>query len=321
MSSSNTVAVIIPVYNVEKYLSRCVESVLAQTYRELIVILVDDGSLDNCPSLCDKYASEDSRVFVIHQENGGLSAARNAGLDWVMTHANVEWISFVDSDDWIHPEMIDRLLKANLYNKTNISCCPYKQTNKYDTPLGIANDNVNVLSTELFYVEKHVEATIACAKLYSLKLFQSIRFPQRKLHEDEFTTYKVLFSQEKISYVCEPMYFYFINECGITKSAWTPRRMDALEAIQAQIVYFRQNNLIKALRCSSMAYLFNLAKQLEEVTPDYSSEKKYLRTELRHSIWKLRKLSGLSFRRDTWIISSAYPLMRFFYRIMHFFVK
>ena len=121
------ISVIVPVYKVEKYIHRCVDSILGQTYADFELILVDDGSPDNCGAICDEYAAKDSRVVVIHQENGGLSAARNAGIDWAFANSDSQWISFVDSDDWIHPCFLERLWQAARTYRVSISCCKFQR--------------------------------------------------------------------------------------------------------------------------------------------------------------------------------------------------
>ena len=100
------ISVVVPVYNVEKYIHQCIDSILSQTFTDLELILVDDGSPDRCPQICDRYAEQDQRIHVIHQKNGGLSAARNAGIDWAFANSDSQWITFVDSDDWVHPELL-----------------------------------------------------------------------------------------------------------------------------------------------------------------------------------------------------------------------
>ena len=117
------ISVIVPVYNVEPYLNRCVDSILEQTFTDFELILVDDGSPDNCPAICDEYARKDSRIHVIHQKNGGLSDARNAGIDWVVANSDSQWISFVDSDDWVHPMYLFTLLSAVKTTNTYVSVC------------------------------------------------------------------------------------------------------------------------------------------------------------------------------------------------------
>ena len=123
-----TISIIVPVYKVEKYIHRCVDSILGQTFTDFELILVDDGSPDGCPAICDKYAANDSRIHVIHQQNGGLSAARNAGIDWAFANSDSQWLSFIDSDDWVHPEYLQRLLDAALGHDVSVSICGYEQT-------------------------------------------------------------------------------------------------------------------------------------------------------------------------------------------------
>ena len=122
------VSVIVPVYKVELYLRRCVDSILAQTFCDFELILVDDGSPDNCGSICDEYASKDSKIHVIHQKNGGLSAARNAGIDWVFANSDSKYISFIDSDDWVHEKYLELLVKAIETNHDDFSQCALLRT-------------------------------------------------------------------------------------------------------------------------------------------------------------------------------------------------
>ena len=177
------VSVIVPVYNVEPYLHRCVDSILAQTFTDFELILVDDGSPDNCPSICDEYAKKDNRVVVIHQNNGGLSAARNAGIDWSFANSDSEWITFIDSDDWVHKQCLEVLY--TVAKKSNVSCVSAKHL-ECTTSISdgiIENPNVAVLDSESFFVEQYKYAVISCAKFYKRDLFDYIRFPDNRLHE------------------------------------------------------------------------------------------------------------------------------------------
>ena len=162
------ISVIVPVYNVEAYLKRCVDSILAQTYTDFELILVDDGSPDNCPAMCDEYALQDRRVKVIHQQNGGLSAARNAGIDWGFQNSNSEWFSFVDSDDCVHPKYLEALLNAAIGSYVEFT---------EDVPAIEIVAEPQIRNTEDFFIEKHVNAIIACGKLYRRKCFEEIRYP------------------------------------------------------------------------------------------------------------------------------------------------
>ena len=120
-----TISVIVPVYNVEKYLNRCIDSILAQTFTDFELILVDDGSPDNCGKICDEYAAKDSRIHVIHKANGGLSDARNAGIDWAFANSNSEWVTFMDSDDWIPDNYLFELYHACVQNLSQVAICDY----------------------------------------------------------------------------------------------------------------------------------------------------------------------------------------------------
>ena len=196
-----TISVIVPVYKVEPYLNRCVDSVLRQTYRDFELILVDDGSPDRCGEICDEYARQDSRVHVIHKENGGLSDARNAGIDWVEANSDSRWLIFADSDDWVHPELLARLLDAATAFDLKISVCGYQETEGADPAVLPEDMRPCRWTPKQFYMEHFVNATVAWGKLYSRSCFRDIRYPVGKIHEDEFVTYRLLFAQEAIAVV------------------------------------------------------------------------------------------------------------------------
>ncbi|MCD7828731.1 MAG: glycosyltransferase, partial [Clostridiales bacterium] len=192
------VAIIIPVYNVELYLDRCVKSIINQTFTDFSLILVDDGSPDFCPDMCDNWAKKDNRITVIHKQNQGLSAARNTGIEYAKSNG-FQWIFFVDSDDWIHKKTIEVLYYAAIENNVSVACCNFIKTQ--GEPLeDILNTTVNIVSASDFYLNKNIIATVACAKLYRTECFRNIRYPVGKIHEDEFVTYKILFACDKIAY-------------------------------------------------------------------------------------------------------------------------
>lgn len=229
------ISIIIPIYNVEKYIHRCVDSVINQTYTNLEIILVDDGSPDNCGKICDEYAMKDNRIKVIHKENGGLSDARNHGIE----SATGEWLFFLDSDDWIHPQTIENLYDAAIKNDVSVSICNYSQTEE-ESPAVDISEKAELWIPKDLYLKHHVTSTIACAKLYRKDCFKSIRYPVGKLHEDEFVTYRILFAQEKIAFINQPYYAYFINDVGITKQKWTPSRVNAIDSLEEQRTFFKK---------------------------------------------------------------------------------
>lgn len=236
----SSVSIIVPVYKVEPYLSRCVDSILGQTFLDFELILVDDGSPDNCGAICDEYAAKDSRIVVIHQENGGLSAARNAGIDWVFAYSDSQWLSFIDSDDCVHPKYLEWLLNAAVEHDAEVSICGYAETTGEEPEIHTDGLAPEVWIPEDFYIEHHVNATVAWGKLYQKKHFTDNRYPIGKIHEDEFLTYKILFECEEIAFVPAPLYCYCNNPSSIVRSKWSLHRLDVLEALEERIAYFKK---------------------------------------------------------------------------------
>lgn len=305
------ISVIVPVYNVEPYLARCIDSILSQTFTDFELILVDDGSPDNCGKICDEYAQKDKRIHVIHKENGGLSSARNAGIDWVFASSDSQWITFIDSDDWIHPQYLELLLLATTDNNTDISICEYEETSEFSDFQVIGDVISQNLPPEDLFVNHHVTAVIACCKLYKKSCFENIRYPLGKLHEDEFTTYKILFEKSLVSYLKEPLYFYYTNPDSIVRKEWTPKRLDAIQAFHEQIAYFRKNGFNNALKKCERIILWYIVSQIKiiEKSDNLKSYAVILRKDLRASIKDYKKDLKLSIRTDTSLYEKAYPLL------------
>ena len=252
------VSVIIPVYKVEPYLRTCVDSVLAQTYENLEVILVDDGSPDNCPAICDEYAAKDSRVRVIHKENGGLSDARNAGLE----AAKGEWICFVDSDDAVDENYVGFLLEAAVENDCEIAVCGYKcfsgtyeiaSKKRLSKKCKVISPAKAVKNQYAADVTKYV---VAWNKIYRRDLFSSgIRYPKGRLHEDDFTTYKLFLRANKIADLDSCLNYYRIHGESIT-ARFSPKRIqDYIAAHSESLAYIRTRN-DKPLLAEALYVLF-----------------------------------------------------------------
>ncbi len=249
------ISVIVPVYKVEPWLRRCVDSILAQTYTDYEVILVDDGSPDDCGAICDEYAARDARVHVIHQENGGLSAARNAGIDWAFQNSESQWLSFIDSDDWVHPQYLELLYRAAAENGVQISICDYQRVDS-EEPAPPASCGAEVLTWEEMLYAHNIPGVIACAKLYEKELFRGYRYPVGKLHEDEYLTYKLLFLAQNVAYLQAALYNYYENTVGITLRTFSLKRLDALPALKERLAFVRlhgskrlfHNDLIRCLK-------------------------------------------------------------------------
>lgn len=240
MSIENLVSIIVPVYKVEEYINECIDSILNQTYAKLEVILVDDGSPDNCPFICDEYARKDSRVRVIHKENGGLSSARNAGIEV----AQGDYIQFVDSDDVIDP-MMTEILFTNLINtNSDISCCNYYYSEKRYANINDKQETIkeftNLEAIRDLYCKK-LQNVISCNKLYKRCLFQEIRFPVSKICEDVFTTYKLFFISKKIVKSSFVGYFYRATPNSITHN-FNKKRLDVFDGyLECNEFFFNKN--------------------------------------------------------------------------------
>lgn len=221
------ISVIIPVYKVEDYLEICIKSVIKQTVTDLEIILVDDGSPDQCSKICDLWAHKDSRIKVIHKENGGLSDARNAGLNV----AQGKYISFVDSDDWIAPNMYEIMLKALEKEQADICACGimgcYPSKNVPMPVCPIVGDSKSIFS--MLYSEA-LYPVAACNKLYKRKCWSELRFPKGKICEDAFTTYRLIDQAKRIVQIENVLYFYRIRPNSIMTAKFRTQRMDEEEA-------------------------------------------------------------------------------------------
>ena len=238
MISDGLISVIVPVYKTEKYLDRCVQSIVDQTYRNLEIILVDDGSPDNCPAMCDAWAERDSRIKVIHKENGGLSDARNAGMEI----AAGEWIAFVDSDDWLHLEYISLLHQVAKMYGVSLSACDYLITSGDETA-----DSVDEPVFEKHTAAKALEMltnnrgyrAVAWNKLYHRSLLEGEQYPVGRYHEDEFFTYRIMDKAESLVYVHARLYYYFQRAGSIMQSV-SVKHLDALDAYLERLELFRR---------------------------------------------------------------------------------
>lgn len=236
------ISVIVPIYNVEQYLKKCIESILKQTYQNLEIILVDDGSPDGCGAICDTYAKKDDRIKVIHKANGGLSDARNAGLEV----ATGEYVLMVDSDDWIHNQTIEILYRTIQEQDADVSICNYQYVHtddkykdeKYDFDQLKAKiewiDNREIQYRYFTDQDRRIMYTVAWNKLYRRSLWKDIRYPKGKVHEDEYTTFKVLYAAHEIGIIDLPLNYYFVGRDSIM-SVFKPSRFDIFDGYLEKI--------------------------------------------------------------------------------------
>ncbi len=293
------ISVIIPVYKVEKYLCRCVDSVLAQTYANMEIILVDDGSPDNCPVMCDEYARQDSRVKVIHQENAGLSGARNAGIDM----AQGQWLAFVDSDDYLAADFLERLYQACVDTGSNLSVCRWEYVRGETIPEHGTGETRVYTGREMLanlYVPDGAYFVVAWNKLYRKELFEDIRYPLGRIHEDEATTYRIYDKVKKAAYVDRSLYGYFVTPVSITRG-FNPKRMDWVTAVAERLDFFEQKGYtelmvpgLQALADGSIDIWFGLRDQL----PGSEKQQEEIRTLIREGLRRVKKYGKFPLRTE-----------------------
>ncbi len=209
---NSKVSIIVPIFNVENRLYKCIDSIIAQTYKNLEIILVDDGSSDSCPSICDKYNKEDNRVVVIHKQNGGLSSARNVGLDI----ATGDYICFVDGDDYINPNMIETLVYTAIKEAADIVHCDFECVDQEGNILDIAKrgyDKIcsfNAYETICGYVKDYKVKVVSWNKLYNRHLFDNLRFDEGYVYEDELIFPKLISKSKKNIILNEKLYYSLV---------------------------------------------------------------------------------------------------------------
>ena len=282
------ISVIVPVYNVEKYLPKCVDSILAQTYDNLEIILVEDGTKDNSGAICDEYARKDSRIRVIHKENGGLSSARNAGMDI----ARGEYFGFVDSDDWIEPEMYETLLNLAAKYDADMVC-----GSRYDVEaatgvrtLGLHHEKEECLSSmEMLgrvFTWNGCDSA-AWDKLYRRYLFDGIRYPLGMYSEDIAIFYKLMEKANRVALCEKPLYNYIHRENSITTAKLSEKTFHYPNHTEVIYPYILQNhpelkNQARFLRVRGIAYaMMSIDLAGEDAWKQYDSYYRSQRRQLR----------------------------------------
>lgn len=280
------ITVIIPVYQVENYIKRCIESVISQTYSNLEILLVDDGTLDKSAEICQEYADKDSRITVLHKKNGGLSDARNYALNIM----NGEYVTFIDSDDYVTVYYIEHLYKALLCSNADMSISWFK--NVFESCLPDKNDckkelqNLEILSStqclERMFYQNFIEIS-AWGKLYKSCLFDNLRYPFGKLYEDIPVTPVTVQRSNKIAVIKNVDYFYFQRKNGIQNMYFNPSKMNAIEnmSVLRKFIEKQSPENIDALSCRYFSTVSNILFQIKD--DDHNTEKKYYGMNLKHT--------------------------------------
>lgn len=303
------ISVIVPVYNVEKYIHRCVESIRAQTLTDFELILVDDGSPDNCGEICDEYAEKDNRIVVIHKKNGGLSDARNAGIDWSYENSDSQWIAFIDSDDWVNKMYLEKLIHAVISGNVSISICDYESVSSCTKTRDTGSLDYSIEDSEFAFTNMYAMCMPAWGKLYSKELFRDIRFPVGRIHEDAFVTPELLFCASKVAIISQKLYYYQINDSGISHSKWIPKRIDEVDAHNRIVKLLKEKHYKDCLLKEREVFLHLVANQVSASSFDkeYIDYNKRLRKKLRRLIFQYRYSCSRTIRGNEWIYELAYP--------------
>lgn len=252
------ISIIIPVYNVEKYIDKCVQSAINQTYKNIEIVLIDDGSPDNCGKLCDEYAKKDDRIKVIHKKNGGLSDARNVGIK----NATGKYVIFLDSDDYLEVYSVEYLYRLIEENDADISVGQIRPVYE-NQKTKIVNKTIEDQNVKVYDKEQALEAMLyntkftnsALGKLYRKDFFETIQYPIGKLYEDLATTYKLIDKSQKVVLGSNVVYNYLVNrDNSIMNNRYNSKRMQALEYVE-EILCFVQKNYPK-IEKSAIARLY-----------------------------------------------------------------
>lgn len=277
------ISVIVPIYKVEKFLKRCIDSILSQSYDNLEIILVDDGSPDSCGKICDEYSRKDKRIKVLHKENGGLSDARNKALDIYKG----EYVTFIDSDDYVSKYYIENLYNALEQGNADLAMSwfenvfdgkPIKSTPSYKIENSLKVLNAEECLTRLLY-QDGVE-TSAWGKLYPRKSFIKHRFPKGKLYEDIPVTSKIIAESTKIAVISNVDYYYYQRIDGIQNEKFRIQKMDGIIHMKELLLYIQDNfpNLEKAAICRYFSTICNIIFQINN--DKFEEQKNFLWNEI-----------------------------------------
>ena len=292
---SPRVSVIVPIYNVEPFLRECADSILAQTFTDLELVLVDDGSPDGCPAICDEYAERDARIRVIHKENGGLSDARNVGLE----AAAGEYISFVDGDDMIAPRFLELLLSTG----GDVAQCGFCTGGPEELADEVAFESVDPREIcRRMCMDSRGDYTVVWNKLWRREVLEEIRFPVGRQHEDEFFTWRAYGQSVACAVTEAPLYYYRQRRDSIMDRGFSPKSLDAVEALTRRAAAWRETGdeelavLTEAELCHRLrGMMTDLRREMPAEAPAYKAQMRRLyRSVMRSPAAGINKKLSLS---------------------------
>ncbi len=264
------ISIIVPIYNTEKYLHNCIDSIIRQTYMEIEIILINDGSTDNSGNICDEYAKKDKRIRVFHNANGGLSNARNFGVQ----KSNGEYVTFVDSDDSIESDFVETLVFLCKKHGADIVQCNrcYNNENK-----GVESDVESVYSNieaqYLLFGKDYIPTVNSTCKLINRKIFDDIKFEEGRIHEDEIIIHRMLYFANKVVYINKRMYVVNRSENSITRSEFSLKKLDYIYALENRMLFYKSEGLEKLSDLTLYRYTVSLKKYIRQVREKFPEEK------------------------------------------------
>lgn len=309
------ISVIVPVYKTQQYLHQCIDSILAQSHTDFELILVDDGSPDNCGAICEKYAAQDDRVRVIHQENQGQAAARNHGI----AIAEAEWICFVDSDDVVHPQMLEILYHSVMATKANISMCSAIEDTScpefFHNHQQPAYTSIVMNESELLQLYNHVryKPWIVWGKLIRRQIVESIPFAEGKIYEDNAIVCRWLVEAKTVADIGAKLYFYRVNPTGATKCEFQLKHLDYLWALEQMTLFFESCNYHQLVSKFGKTFLTTSAQYYNRVTQELCSKRaaRNICRKMREIYHPRKDLLALSKEEKSLIFRAMYPYTKF----------
>ncbi|ETI67555.1 glycosyltransferase family 2 protein [Neobacillus vireti] len=314
------ISIIVPIYNVENYLRKCVDSILSQTFKDFELILVDDGSPDNCGIICDNYAESDQRIKVVHKENEGVSSARNTGIRM----AKGKYIGFIDSDDYIDNRMYEILYTSAELHSSDVVVCDLLKVHgdevsvkKYKKEFSLLHYS-NIEALNQLYTNEPEKAAVwvySWNKLYKSWLFKDIRFSAGKIYEDEFIAHKILYHSTKITYVPETLYYYFQRTNSYIGSEFSTKKFDRVYALKERADFFKKINQISlhdlAMRNFMEVFFWYYSKAQSDLN-NVNTEIKVLKRTLNRSVVSLMKNPLIGWKQKVFIL--LFVIYPFVYR-------
>lgn len=308
------ISIIVPVYQVEKYIRQCIDSILAQTFTDFELILVDDGSKDNSGKICDEYAERDKRIRVFHKENGGLSDARNIGLD----NASGNYFMFVDSDDYISPDMTECLYKKIHKENADIAVCNYRYVFENGEKDFSTENKAEVLSgKEIFYNRKNERNygfwTVAWNKLYKAEAFKNLRFRFGKYHEDEFWANDIYRPDIRVVTVSESLYYYRQREDSIMGNKNIRKCFDIIEAFEERINIYLKEEEYSAQAYKVLIYSLEYLNESQKLIKSKQEKEEFIDKEqkIKNIIKKLKKRKLPKMQKVSLVIIGINPCLVF----------